>query len=93
MLSNPRCLGFSSDPSEKLRCRRSYGTVGLVGEPSFVQPCASAVSWQRRQTSTNSLPPFGEKRIVRSPISSVRSQIAHVCKSVDRVTRVIELRG
>src|SRR5436305_8213057 len=59
------------------RRRRSFGTVGVVGLPSLIQPCSSAVSWQRGHTSTKSSP-FGAKRTARSPIRSVRSQIAHV---------------
>src|SRR5437763_1641801 len=59
------------------RRRRSFGTVGVVGLPSLIQPCSSAVSWQSGHTSTKSSP-FGAKRTARSPIRSVRSQIAHV---------------
>jgi len=38
------------------------------------------------------MPPFGEKRIARSPMSSVRSQIAHDRSTVTLVTLVIANR-
>ena len=79
-------LAPSSDASEKRVRLRSAAIVGVVGEPSFTQPDSSAVSWHSGHTSTNSPAPFGEKRIVRSPISSVRSQIAHTFEVLTRVT-------
>ena len=63
---------------------RSSATVGLVGLPSFSQPCSAAMSWQSGQTSTNSCP-SGEYRVVRSPTSRVRSQIAQVVVAMLRV--------
>ena len=75
--SAPARLRPSSSPSPRRRRRlRSPTTVGTVGVPSLIQPWSSAVSWQSGQTSTSSAPSSGEKRIARSPISSVRSQIA-----------------
>src|SRR5918992_544488 len=55
--------------------RRSSGTVGVVGLPSFNQPCSAAMSWQSGQTSTYSRP-SAVYRMLRSPTRSVRSQIA-----------------
>src|ERR687895_1102211 len=60
----------------RLRLRSGAG-AGVVGLPSFPQPCCRAVSWHSEHTSTK-WRPSGEKRIARSPTSSVRSQIAHV---------------
>ena len=45
---------------------RSSATVGLVGLPSFTQPCSAAMSWQSGQTSTNSCP-SGEYRPCARP--------------------------
>ena len=82
----PARRGFSERPrARSLPPPALVGTVGTVGAPSRIQPCSSAVSWQSGQTSTYSVPPFGEKRIARSPISSVRSQIAHERSTVTRV--------
>ena len=52
-------------------------SAGETAWPSRTQPWSSATSLQSGHTSTNSWP-SGEKRSVCSPISSVRSQIAHV---------------
>ena len=62
---------------------------GVVGAPSRTQPFSTAKSEQSGQTSTKSAPPFGEYRIERSPINSVRSQIAHDRSTVTRVTLVM----
>src|SRR5581483_7628605 len=68
--------------SPRRRRRRSPPIVGWVGDPSLIQPCSTAVSWQSGQTCTSSAPSSGAKRTERSPRSSVRSQTAH-CRSVD----------
>src|SRR5262249_51223535 len=68
--------------------RRSPRRVGTIGLPSRIQPCASAVSWQSGQTSTNPSESSGAKRTARSPTSSDRSQIAQT-----RVTRCFEVTG
>src|SRR5437764_1848280 len=79
----------SQPPPRRLR---SGETIGVVGAPSRSQPYSTAASAQSGQTSTKSLPPFGENRIAFSPIRSVRSQIAHERSTVTRVTRVIPRR-
>src|SRR5581483_1537860 len=76
-----------NEPSEKRLRFRSGAIVGVVGDPSFSQPYSSAVSRQSVQTSTKESSPFGEYLVVRSPISSVRSQIAQRRSVETRVTR------
>ena len=83
--------GRSNSPPRPRRRRRANGIVGAVGLPSFTQPWSSAISWQRGQTSTNSPSPSGENRVARSPISSVRSQIAHERATALRVMRIARL--
>ena len=60
----------------------------LVGLPSFTQPCSTAISVQSGQTSTSSEPPWGEKRVTRSPIRSERSQIPQTRLTLALVTRI-----
>src|SRR5262249_52892497 len=70
-----------------LRRRRSGGTIGVVGLPSLIQPLSTAISWQRRQTSTKSAPePSGAYRTGVSPVSSERPQMAQM-----RVSTLLEI--
>src|SRR5829696_1536937 len=65
--------------------RRSAATVGVDGVPSLSQPYSSAMSLHSGQTSTSSSPGSGANRVARSPISNVRSQIAHTRTTAFRV--------
>ena len=38
--------------ADRRRRRRWIGTVGVVGLPSFTQPCSIAISWHSGHTST-----------------------------------------
>ena len=49
----------SRSPRPRRRRLRSPGTIGVVGVPSFSQPCSTAISWQSGQTSTSSAPSSG----------------------------------
>ena len=68
----------SSVATRPRRLRRRSLTTGVVGLPSFTQPCSSAMSWQSGQTSTK-FSPSAEYRTERSPTKQAPLADRHRC--------------
>ena len=72
-----RCLRRAEAAARRSPVAGRAGSTGRLESPSRYQPASTARPRQSGQTSTYSMP-SGEKRVVSSPTSSVRPQMAQL---------------